>query len=243
MLEYSQTFRFPDGGERLPLRALFSALETDGGEHEELLGRGKAFFRAINASWVLVSQRAAVSRLPRPGETVRIETWPGPARLALYSRYYRLTDTQGRELLRTASLWSVLELTRRRILSPGQSGVPAFETVTGLETPLAGHIPTVQEASETTRTVRAEDIDANGHMNNALYLNWVESVLPADAALYDRLEELTTVYKKEMLLGQTADLRVRRTAAETTIQAVQDGKPAFTARLNWKTDKGSAENG
>lgn len=245
MLTYETSYTFPGAGGALPLRELFSAMQEVGAQHEERIGRGAAFFKTLGASWVLVSQQITVTAMPRPGQTVTVSTWLGRGHFTLYARYYRMTDAQGRELLHSASLWSVMELSQRKLLFPEQSGITAPEQSAGPEYPPAGSVPSVKDPPEAERTVQPGDIDDNGHMNNALYLNWVDGMLPGDFYETRELTELTVIYKRELLLNQTAALRVRRAPGETTVQAVYEGKPAFTTRLRWreKAQKESAEIG
>ena len=82
-------------------------------------------------------------------------------------------------------------------------------------------------------TVRPEDTDKNGHMNNAVYLDWLDRVLPGDFYSRFRLTELTIAYKKELLPGQSAPIRVRREDGALTVQGLSEGKPAFTASVRY----------
>lgn len=49
--------------------------------------------------------------------------------------------------------------------------------------------------------VRRSDIDTNGHVNNARYVEWMIEGIPEDLTQDYQLSELEVIYKKETMYG------------------------------------------
>ena len=83
------------------------------------------------------------------------------------------------------------------------------------------------------RTVRADETDANGHMNNAEYCRWGDELLRADFAAAHRLRRLWIEYKKEMTQGQTAELRWGLADGSLFLRAAVEEKETFIMRCDY----------
>jgi len=115
-------------------------------------------------------------------------------------------------------------------------------------------VPGVDPLVHTARwRVRSYEIDQNGHVNNAVYLNYAEAltVEHAEAAGYGRawteahggawvIRRHEIEYLRPARLGDELDLEVRvelvrgvRGIRLTTISRVSDGLPATRVRSEW----------
>ncbi|MBQ8975479.1 MAG: hypothetical protein IJ072_07155 [Oscillospiraceae bacterium] len=231
---FSQLVTLPKTGQRLTMAEIFKVFERVASDHVDSLGLGREFFDARGSAWVLTSEHLCFKAPIVPGSTVKISTWAGETKFALFPRYFLMEDEGGAELAGAGSLWSIMDLKQRRILFPEENGVKVEGVVTGRETPLPKNIRSVKAEPELTMTVTPEDIDANGHMNNAVYLDWLERALPEEVLSGDGIGELTIIYKKELLLGDSAHIRVDRRPGGFTMQGLHDGKPAFSVAVEYK---------
>ena len=73
--------------------------------------------------WAIIRQHVQITRLPGPGTTVTVETWPGITSRVAYPRSSIGYDAQGNELFRAISLWVLLDRSSRAMVLPGKSGV------------------------------------------------------------------------------------------------------------------------
>ena len=129
--------------------------------------------------WAVIRHRIAIHRLPRVGETIRIETWPMPTTRVSYPRSMAAYDADGQVLFQVHSLWVLMDVQSRAMVLPGKSGVTVEGILRGTELPTpASLIPREMERT-TTRTVCYSDLDHNGHMNNVKYLDWMADLLPS----------------------------------------------------------------
>ena len=54
--------------------------------------------------WAVIRHRVQVTRLPKLGETITVETWPMPTTRVAYPRSTVAYDADGKELFRSVSL-------------------------------------------------------------------------------------------------------------------------------------------
>ena len=180
-------------------------------------------------AWVIVRFSASVERLPREGERVTLETWAGESRHAFYPRYYRLLSGEGRELLRASSLWVVLDVKERTMLT---ASLPTLRggTVTGHELPLPGVIKMPAGEEIGAFTVPPEYIDGNGHMNNACYFDLAETVINGRGEIKSAVIEFTA----EALEGDTILLHRSCRGEEYFLEGTVGGKRCFRLKETFK---------
>lgn len=157
--------------------------------------------------WAVTRHKVQISRMPKIGERIRIETWPMPTTRVAYPRSMVAYDEAGNECFRLISLWVLMDIDSRNMVLPGKSGISVDGTLRGLE--LANPLGLVAKPLENhrKRTVCFTDLDRNGHMNNTKYLDWIADLLPSPFHSQNELKELTVCYFSETLEGQELDMR------------------------------------
>ena len=156
--------------------------------------------------WAVIRHRVQITRLPLSGEEITLETWPMPTTRVAYPRSTVAFDAQGNELFRSVSLWVLMDLDTRAMILPGKSGVLVEGTLRGTElTPPNSLVPKTL-SSTGRRTVCFTDLDRNGHMNNARYLDWIADLLPSAFHQDHPYREFTVCYLQEAREGQTLEL-------------------------------------
>ena len=156
--------------------------------------------------WAVIRHRVQVSRMPRLGETIRVETWPMPTTRVAYPRSVVAYDAAGNECFRAISLWVLMNLDTRSMILPGKSGISVVGSLRGLELPSPGSLALMDHTQTRQRQVCFTDLDRNGHMNNTRYLNWVSDLLPSAFHQEHEVKEFTICYHAEAREGQLLDL-------------------------------------
>ena len=156
--------------------------------------------------WAVTRHRVRVTRLPRSGEIITLETWPMPTTRGAYPRALRATDETGQELFWVISLWVLMDIQSRAMVLPGKSGVEVEGILRGCELTAPLGLPARELVESTLRRVCFTDLDRNGHMNNTRYLDWVYDLLPSAFHESHSLEEMTVCYLAEGLEGQMLKL-------------------------------------
>ena len=90
-------------GRLRPSMILFYAQQV-AGMHSTELTVGYDVLARQRMFWAVTRHKVQVSRIPRLGETIHIETWPMPTTRVAYPRSMVAYDKQGNELFRSISL-------------------------------------------------------------------------------------------------------------------------------------------
>lgn len=157
--------------------------------------------------WAVSRHRVQITRLPRIGETIHVETWPMPTTRVAYPRSMVAYDAQGNECFRSITLWVLMDLDTRNMILPGKSGIVISGTVRGGELSIPGGLIPKPLGSQRQRQVCFTDLDRNGHMNNTRYLDWINDLFPSPFHRDHSLKEFTICYLSEAREGQTMKLQ------------------------------------
>ena len=207
---YQQEFYVNDAavdcfGRLRPAMLLFYVQEVSG-LHASALGASYEALMSKNLFWAILRTRLQITRLPRSGETIRVETWPMPTSRVAYPRSVVAYDEGGNELFRAISLWCLMDKTSRAMVLPGKSGVMVAGTLRGNELAIPGSLVVKTLANTHSRGVLFSDLDRNGHMNNTRYMEWCTDLLPAAFHSSHAPEEITICYHAEAREGEKLDM-------------------------------------
>lgn len=192
-------------GRLKPSTILYYAQEAAGG-HCKLLQLDWDTLAEKDLFWAVIRQKVEVVRLPERGETITVETWPMPTTRSAFPRATVGYDKEGKVLFRVIGLWVLMSLSRRTMVLPGKSGIQLQGTLRGTELATPGSIAPMNMERQDHRTVRFSELDRNGHMNNARYLDWLCDLLPAEFHREHPVKEFTVCYLSEAREGQEISL-------------------------------------
>ena len=156
--------------------------------------------------WAIIRHRVEITRMPRRGERIRVETWPMPTTRVAYPRSVVAYDEKGGELFRSISLWVLMDRGSRAMVLPGKSGIAVQGILRGNELPSPGSLAPALLSARTERRVCFTDLDINGHMNNCRYLDWAADLLPGAFHGSHTLQDVTMCYLAETKEGDELSL-------------------------------------
>ena len=165
--------------------------------------------------WAVIRHRLEVVRLPKEGETIRVETWPMPTTRSAFPRAAAGYDESGNVVFRCTSLWVLMEQASRQMVLPGKSGIDLEGVLLGGELPAPGSLTPCKGEILATRRVWFSELDRNGHMNNTRYLDWAMDLLPGSLRREKGLQEASLCYLSEIREGDLIRL---------TLEDLGDGK-------------------
>ena len=192
---------------RLKPSMLLYYLQEVAGSHFKQLEDPNDPIAGKHLFWAVSRHRFLIHRLPRLGETVRVETWPMPTTRVAYPRAMAIYDAAGQLLVQAVSLWVLMDSRTRAMVLPGKSGVIVEGCLRGdeLELPKA---PSVKALSQScSQQVTYSLLDRNGHMNNTRYLDWACDLLDAQFHSTHSVSQLVICYLSEALEGQQVQLQ------------------------------------
>ena len=211
---------------------LLYLVQEAAGEHCALLGVDHRALSPKNLFWAVTRNRVQITRLPRWGETIRIETWPMPTTRVAYPRCVIAYDTEGKELFRSISLWVLMDKESRAMVLPGKNDVTVAGTITGKELEAPRAVATRPMEHSALRTVGFSLLDQNGHMNNTRYMDWVYDLLDSAFHREHPVQEFTVCYMNEAREGDQISLSYELTPEKIlTIDAQRNGDRIFSAQV------------
>ena len=191
---------------RLKPSAMLLYIQQTAGEHSDSFNLTYDALAQRGIFWAVIRHKIEITRLPREHETITLETWPMPTTRVAYPRSTVAYDEQGNVLFRSICLWILMDLNNRSMLVPGKSGVEVEGFLRGDELSTPKSLIPLALRNQISRQVVFSDLDRNGHMNNARYLDWVQDLLPSDHHREHPMKELTVCYINEALETQKLNL-------------------------------------
>ena len=238
--EYEITDALVDCFGRLKPSMLLFLCQDVAGHHCQLLGADYGTLAQKNLIWAIIRQKVQITRLPKSGEKIRIETWPMPTTKVCYPRSTVAYDREGRELFRSIGMWVLMDAASRAMILPGKSGVTVEGLLTGTELAAPGSLAAHQHEKTAQRRVCYTDLDRNGHMNNTKYLEWISDLLPSSFHVGHAATEFTVCYHAEAREGHELHMSWQldengQLQVESWREAPEDGgfHRIFAARIQY----------
>ena len=236
MSVYSETLRLRskdvDMFRRLRTSELFRLMQEASIRHTEQLGMGREKTLDRGILWVLLMQRAEISRMPEYDEDVVLKSWPGRTMHLLFPHYYSLETASGEGLVRASAIWCLVDEKTRRTVFPEKYGVEIDGAEMGEEIALPSAIRTGEAQSERLFTVPYSFVDLNGHMNNTRYFDLAEDCVGA-AERGRLLKSIQTEYQSEARLGESVRVRWGEEGGVFSISGETD-RPVFKMRIEYR---------
>lgn len=225
-LEHIHVDRF---GRAKPSVLLYFIQEA-AGQHSNLLAVGSEALEHL--FWAVSRNRVQITRLPRLGETITLETWPMPTTKVAYPRSVVAYDAQGQELFRSISLWVLMDSRTRGMILPAKSGIVVNGTLTGTELAVPRAIATRPMEDTLTQRVGYSLLDVNGHMNNTYYMDWVADLLPSEFHRSHPVQEFTVCYMNEAHENDAVSLGYELSDGPAlTVDGTRNGERIFSAQI------------
>ena len=208
---YQQTFTVTDNcvdcfGRLKPSMFLYYVQDV-AGRHFDRISMDYDALAEKGMIWAIIRQKVQITRIPKRGETVRVETWPMPTTRVAYPRSVVAYDESGNEVFRSISIWVLMDISSRSMILPGTSGISVAGPLRGNDLAVPNALPAKNLTSHRSRTVSFTDLDRNGHMNNTKYMDWIDDLIPSAFHQSHDLKEFTVCYMSEAREGQELSMQ------------------------------------
>ncbi|MBQ5781120.1 MAG: acyl-[Spirochaetaceae bacterium] len=157
---------------------------------------------------LLSRQSFRIHKWPKANGSMKICTREEAPMPLQTTRYCVIYDSEtGEKLVSGYSLWIVVDLKTRKILRTSAFTLrpdPTFATEVDWIPPGKIHIDSVDFQDENNCTLRKifySDMDANGHLNNARYGDFITDAIPDD--LQDKITDIRINFAKEAAAGDS----------------------------------------
>jgi len=186
---------------RMKLPVFFQRLQRAAVHHSEQVGLGSADMVAAGAVWILNRMRVDIFRMPVYREAITLRTWHKGSAGFRAGRDFLMVC--GDETVAAAtSLWLYYDLNRKRIVKIPK-GISEPYTVEADDVLAAGAIDfavdkTFVPAQTIAITTREGDYDPNGHVNNTVYLEYLNTLVKRCGVGNTRVRRVGIQYLKEI---------------------------------------------
>ncbi|MCL2196122.1 MAG: thioesterase [Treponema sp.] len=171
-----------DRSDRLTLNTVFQFFQEAAISHAENLGVGREDMARTKQGWVLSRITVFIKKRPKYGETVTVRSWPQGWEKLFAIRNYEIKDNDDAAVVSARSAWLIVDLDKRRPLRPQaiMDEMPQNKGLISL-TPEENGAAAVTERDNLVKVAERKglynDIDYNGHVNNARYVQWIEDTM------------------------------------------------------------------
>ncbi|MDP8208839.1 MAG: thioesterase [Candidatus Electryonea clarkiae] len=227
---------------RVSIAVIADFLQDAAGHHAEGMNLSGYRLYEDGYAWVLTRLKISMTRYPRMGETLLIETWPTGLEKYIASRDFLLKTDKGEACGVATSAWVALNIESRKM-----DPLPDY---VNLE-----HEPRKERALEfssrslprlknheyaLTFKVRESDLDFNNHVNNAHYLSWALESIPLEKREGLSPADVDILFRAEARYGDEAEARcINNTDIEKnrlsrhSIVRVEDGTELARIQVSW----------
>lgn len=217
--------------------ALMQFFQEVASNHAATLGAGYNTLIERDLFWALSRLSAQITRMPRWGETILIETWPCGSEGLFFRRDFIVYDQDNKVLIRAVSGWLLLAAATLRPQRPailgiglpvnhGRKSLPSFPERIYVQT----------ERVAFSKSVAYNEIDQNLHVNNTRYLDWATDCFQFEQYKNNRLTGFTLEFLAETHWGDEIELRIGNSGLNSDIEAIDRTSviTLFKAILTWE---------
>ena len=190
------------------ISSIAEALQNTANTHSRNLFTWQNELEKSNLSWVLSKSSITIERYACLGETISVKTYTKGVRALYCPRYFVVYDENRNIIARAGSLMNLIDCTSRKALSPTEVGIVIPEA-NNIESAI--RIPLRKRDVLGNKKVflykpHYSDIDVNGHVNNARYLDWICNAFGFDVLEQYEIENVTVDYIIEVLPNESIEM-------------------------------------
>lgn len=195
--KYKLAYHDCDTNGNIRIVTLMNLLQDVTQKHTSKLGYGKEFL-LLNRGWVVTKYAIKIKKYPRAKDKITVLTWVSKTSKTMLLRQFMVVNAKGVVLIEAVSKWGLIDLVKKKPLT-----LPPFFLCKKELFPTTFLQPQPKDAETITRTfpVLYDNIDFNGHVNNALYPFWATECVSPEFRKENMPCELLISFKKEALYG------------------------------------------
>lgn len=168
-----------DMNDRLTAKSILNIFQDVAALHAEHIGVGFETMLKQNLYWVLSRIKFDILKMPKPDQTVIVETWPHEKGRIDFDRDMKISDENGETLVIATSKWCVIDTVSRSLQrTENVNYIGEICSDTNYQDRF-GKIVLPSQALEEKfiHKVRFSDLDHNKHMNNTNYATLVSNTI------------------------------------------------------------------
>lgn len=200
--------------------------------HADVLGIGWDYMDKCGLFWILSKVKIVFHKpLDRATRSFQLFTWPIELNRLFAERRFEAVGEHGEPLFSSSTIWMIVERDSRKIAS--RETVAKYYAFDFDNTACNCDADFDRIRRDRTyclayeRQVRRTDLDINRHVNNTNYVNYALDLLDDK----EQVTELEIVYHKELKLGDSVSVYVKRQDNLVFVVGERDNQACFTVKL------------
>lgn len=228
-----------DKTQRMTMQMLLNLLIQVSGEQSNELGLTEEKMTEMGVAWIVLQHMFTVTRMPVTNEVITVETSAKQYNKFFCYRDFIVTNQAGETLVALTMVFAVLDIEKRKMTHISDEMVARYEAPL-VKRPIRTPRPLLIDeeiVDSSTYRVRYFDIDANNHVNNSKYVEWMFDMLGADFLSQHEVKSGTIKFEKEVLYGSPVECQASFAETSDSIQTAHriqsEGNVNCTASFEW----------
>lgn len=188
--------------------------------------------------WVVTQYHIEISRMPRSEEKVVLVTEAKGYNRFFEYRDYSIETPDGKELVKVTSQWVIIDLNKRKIVSPQPEMMARIEAKELKKLPRFIRLLPL-EKYDTSKSYRVQyyDLDTNRHMTNSHYFDWLVDALERDFLDQHEIKTVEIKFDNEITYGSEpiVETKVKKDDEFISYHRISLGEEtAAVAQISWE---------
>lgn len=204
--KYKITFNDIDFRKKIKLSTIFNYFQEIGDLHSQKTGGSTTLLQQeYGLTWVLTRIKVDIDRYPTWNEEIILETWFHKPKKYQIQRDFVIKDLDGNIIIKAISSWIIFDIEERKMKS-----IDSFETEfldyledKAIDCNLKKIRPIEEVDIVYKRLIGCSDIDANKHLNNSKYIDFIIDCFSMDELEKHYAKSIQVDYLNEALPGDT----------------------------------------
>ena len=186
-----------------------------------------------NIDWVITRMNVEIKRLPKCDDEITVCTYPGKDMAMLYPRYFFIMDSKGEVIVRSSSIWALIDNGTRKVIVDRNviRKLPEEKYDDQLLLPEKISLPDDNRFIE-RRTIHYSDLDFNAHMNNVRYVELLTDTHDSTFYKNHHIKSINLNYMKEIKEKEAVEIFTDASNPET-ISVNVNGSLAFLGKVTY----------
>lgn len=153
----------------------------------------------VNKTWMIYKWKISLNRPIKRREKILVRTWAsGFEKISAY-REFEIIDENKEVILKASAIFLVVDLIKLKPVRISDEISGEYEIINERNFETIERIkPDLENLLENKFKIRKSDIDINGHVNNVIYIDWIEETLSEEIYANYFISELNLIYSREI---------------------------------------------
>lgn len=221
----------------LRIVTLMNIFQDTADSHASDMNMGIDYCLTHGLAWVGANYHVQINRLPKMHEKITIISWPSIEKKLGAIRDFQILNEQGENIINATSQWILIDFTSKRPVILREH-LPEYQAIP--ERSMESDFNKIQAPTaidyEVEFKIRFDDIDLNGHVNNAVYPLWASESVNHDFRAQHKIKDLEIAFKKEGHFGENVRVSTQMLNDQTSIHSIKstnDSRELSRVKIIW----------